>query len=94
MDNASSNRHLLQIQAETELVKATAKVSKSIHNVEEKTTAFEKQKIHDIKSILLDFIAIELAYHVNSMETLTDAYNKIEQIDEKSDLEVSRNNIL
>lgn len=69
-------------------MKATAKVSKSILNLEEKTTAFEKQKLHDIKSVLLDFIAIELGYHVRSMETLTDAYNKIKAIDEASDLEV------
>lgn len=64
-------------------------MSKSIHNLEEKTTAFERQKLHDIKSVLLDFIAVELAYHVKSMETLTDAYDVVNAIDEASDLEVS-----
>lgn len=45
--------------------------------------------MHDLKSVLLDFIAIELAFHVQSMETLTDAYTHIEAIDEEADLAVS-----
>ncbi|KAJ8973593.1 hypothetical protein NQ317_010030, partial [Molorchus minor] len=75
------------IQAETDLVKATAEVSKTIHNLEEKTNTFERQKLHDIKFILLDFICIEVGYHAKALEVLTKAYNEIESINEESDLE-------
>nr|CAH7756168.1 unnamed protein product [Callosobruchus chinensis] len=75
------------IQAETELVKATAEVSKSIHNLEEKTTRFEKQKLHDIKKILLDFIAVEIGYHAKALEVFTKAYNDVNTINEERDLE-------
>ncbi|CAG9862837.1 unnamed protein product [Phyllotreta striolata] len=75
------------IQAETELVKATAEVSKSIHSLEEKTNNFEKQKLHDIKSILLDFIAVEIGYHSKCLEILTRAFNDVQSINEEADLE-------
>ncbi|XP_057666827.1 CBY1-interacting BAR domain-containing protein 1, partial [Diorhabda carinulata] len=75
------------IQAETELVKATAEVTKSIHNLENKTNSFEKQKLHDIKSILLDFISTEIGYHAKCLETLTKAFADIQDIDEEADLE-------
>ncbi|KAG5889636.1 hypothetical protein JTB14_028916 [Gonioctena quinquepunctata] len=75
------------IQAETDLVKATAEVSKSIHSLEDKTNSFEKQKLHDIKSILLDFVTVEIGFHAKCLEILTKAYNNVESINEESDLE-------
>ncbi|CAH1117778.1 unnamed protein product [Phaedon cochleariae] len=85
-DRNPRNRQQI-IQAETELVKATAEVSKSIHSLEDKTNSFEKQKLHDIKSILLDFITIEIGYHSKCLEVLTKAYNEVDSINEESDLE-------
>lgn len=69
-------------------MKASAEVTKSIHNIEEKTTTFEKQKLHDMKVILLKFIMIEMGYHAKSLEILTKAYNDVQSIDEEHDLEV------
>lgn len=77
------------MQAETELVKASAEVSRSIHNLEEQTLKFEKQKLHDIKYILLDFVATEMGYHAKALEILTEAYNEIQDVDEEKDLHVS-----
>ncbi|KAF2882394.1 hypothetical protein ILUMI_23764 [Ignelater luminosus] len=74
------------IQAETELVKATAEVSRTINNLEEKITAFERQKLHDIKAILLNFLAVEIGYHAKALEQLTKAYQDINSIDERADL--------
>ncbi|XP_072396705.1 CBY1-interacting BAR domain-containing protein 1 isoform X2 [Diabrotica undecimpunctata] len=75
------------IQAETELVKATAEVSKSIQILEEKTNTFEKQKLHDIKAILLDFMFTEIGYHAKCLEILTKGYNEVQAINEETDLE-------
>lgn len=69
-------------------MKATAEVSKTIHNLEEEIVTFEKQKLYDIKSIFLDFISTELGYHAKALELLTTAYQDIQTINEASDLQV------
>lgn len=50
---------------------------------------FERQKIGDIRQILLDFTFIQLKESVKSMEMLTTMYNDIAAIDENKDLEVN-----
>lgn len=50
---------------------------------------FERQKIGDIRHILLDFTLIQLKESVKSMEMLTTMYNDIAAIDETKDLEVN-----
>ncbi|CAG9769062.1 unnamed protein product [Ceutorhynchus assimilis] len=85
-DRNPRNRQQI-MQAETELVKATAELSKTVHNIEEKATTFERQKLHDLKSILLDFISIEMGYHARALEEMTKAYSLVDAIDEESDLE-------
>ncbi|EFA03352.2 CBY1-interacting BAR domain-containing protein 1 isoform X1 [Tribolium castaneum] len=75
------------IQAETELVKASAEFSKTLRNLEEKSTEFERQKLHDVKSILLDFVAIEMGYHARALEVLTNAYKAVNSMDEEADLQ-------
>ncbi|KAJ8918236.1 hypothetical protein NQ315_014106 [Exocentrus adspersus] len=72
--------------AKSDLVRATAEVSKTIHSLEEKTNNFEKQKLHDLKSILLDFITIEMGYHAKALEVLSKAFNDVQRINEESDL--------
>lgn len=74
------------VQAETELVKASAEVSKTVQNLEEKATKFEKGKLHDIKYIFLDFISNELGYHAKSLEILSQAFQVINNINENEDL--------
>lgn len=49
---------------------------------------FERQKIGDIRQIMLDFTLIQLKESVKSMEMLTTMYNDIAAIDETKDLEV------
>jgi hypothetical protein len=68
-------------------VKASAEFSKTLRNLDEKSTEFEKQKLHDIKSILLDFVSVEMGYHARALEVLTNAYKGISSIDEEADLE-------
>lgn len=78
----------MQVNAETELVKATAEVSRTIHGLEDQITTFEKQKLQDTKSILLDFISIEMGYHAKVIEILTTAYQDVASINEEVDLKV------
>ncbi|XP_015109568.1 protein FAM92A-A isoform X1 [Diachasma alloeum] len=80
------NRQLIS-QAESELMKATVEVSRVVKGLEEQIDSFEKQKLHDVKHLLLDFVNIELSFHTKTVELLTKAYRDIAEIDEAKDLE-------
>ncbi|XP_026667004.1 protein FAM92A-A isoform X1 [Ceratina calcarata] len=80
------NRQMIT-QAESELMKASVEVSRVVRGLEEQIDSFEKRKSHDLKTILLDFIVIELSFHAKTLELLTKAYQDIADIDESKDLE-------
>ncbi|EZA61820.1 hypothetical protein X777_09612, partial [Ooceraea biroi] len=77
-------------QAESELMKASVEMSQVVKGLEEQINSFERRKLHDLKSVLLDFVTIELRFHRKALELLTKAYQDIVSIDEIKDLEESR----
>ncbi|CAK9831170.1 CBY1-interacting BAR domain-containing protein 1 [Anthophora retusa] len=79
------NRQMIS-QAESELMKASVEVSRVVKGLEEQIDSFEKRKLHDLKTILLDFVVIELSFHAKAVELLTKAYQDIAEIDEVNDL--------
>ncbi|XP_024935610.1 protein FAM92A-B isoform X3 [Cephus cinctus] len=83
------NRQMIS-QAESELMKATVEVSRVVKGLEEQIDSFEKRKLHDLKSVLLDFVTIELSFHTKAVELLTKAYQDVAEIDETKDLEEFR----
>lgn len=83
------NRQMIS-QAESELMKASVEVSRVVKGLEEQIDAFEKRKLHDLKTVLLDFIIIELSFHAKTLELLTKGYQDIAEIDEVKDLEEFR----
>lgn len=64
-------------------------MTRMVKGLEEQIDSFEKQKLHDVKSILLDFITIELSFHSKAVELLTKGFQDISEIDEVKDLQVS-----
>ncbi|XP_043467333.1 protein FAM92A-B [Leptopilina heterotoma] len=83
------NRQLIS-QAETDLIKASMEMTRMVKGLEEQIDSFEKQKLHDVKSILLDFITIELSFHTKAVELLTKGFQDISDIDEVKDLQEFR----
>ncbi|XP_015178313.1 PREDICTED: secretion-regulating guanine nucleotide exchange factor-like [Polistes dominula] len=83
------NRQMIS-QAESELMKAAVEVSRVIKGLEEQIDSFERRKLHDLKSILLDFVTIEMSFHTKAIELLTKAYQDIADINETKDLEEFR----
>ncbi|XP_050448585.1 CBY1-interacting BAR domain-containing protein 1-A isoform X1 [Cataglyphis hispanica] len=79
--------HQMISQAKSELMKASVEVSRVVKGLEEQIDSFERRKLHDLKSILLDFVTIELSFHTKALELLTKAYQDIASIDEIKDLE-------
>lgn len=63
-------------------------MTRVVKGLEEQIDSFEKQKLHDVKSILLDFITIELCFHTKAVELLTKGFQDISDIDEVKDLQV------
>lgn len=70
-------------------MKASVEVSRVVKGLEEQIDSFEKRKLHDLKTVLLDFVVIELSFHAKTLELLTKAYQDIAEIDDAKDLEVS-----
>ncbi|CAG2053653.1 unnamed protein product [Timema podura] len=66
---------------------ASADVSRTVKALEEQIDIFEKKKLHDLKSVLLDFVTVELSFHAKAIELYTRAYQEIEAIDEDGDME-------
>lgn len=69
-------------------MKASMETSRVVKGLEEQIDSFEKQKLHDVKSIFSDFVIIQLSFHAKAVELLTKAYQDIAEIDEAKDLEV------
>ncbi|CAG9784200.1 unnamed protein product [Diatraea saccharalis] len=73
--------------AESELLKASAEMSRTAKGLSEQTEFFERRKLQQLKSLLSDFIMIEMTFHGKAVELLTVAYQQVKDINDKADLE-------
>lgn len=48
---------------------------------------FEERKLNDLKTILLDFILLQMKYHSKCLEALTASFHDVQNINEKEDYE-------
>lgn len=71
-------------------MKATVEMSRVVKGLEEQIDSFERRKLHDLKTVLLDFVTIELSFHAKAVELLSKAYQDVSEIDEAKDLEAFR----
>uniref|UniRef100_T1HDW6 BAR domain-containing protein n=1 Tax=Rhodnius prolixus TaxID=13249 RepID=T1HDW6_RHOPR len=83
----SRRRHLIKIKAETELSKAAAESSQVQRALEEHIEIFERKKILDIKTILMEFVMSELRFHAEALEVYTEAYRSLMEINVDSDFQ-------
>lgn len=58
------------------------------HEFETNFLKFERQKLTDVRRILMDFTLIQLKESVKSVELLTTMYNDVASIDVDKDMEV------
>lgn len=80
------NRQMITV-AETELLKASAEVSRTMKGLEEQMNIFEKKKLEDVKSVLQDYVLIELSFHTKAIELFTRAFQDLQGINVEDDLE-------
>ncbi|KAM3964658.1 CBY1 interacting BAR domain containing protein Fam92 [Aphomia sociella] len=73
--------------AESELLKASAEMSRTAKGLSEQTEFFERRKLQQLKTLLSDFVMIEMTFHAKAVELLTVAYQQINDINDKADLE-------
>lgn len=63
-------------------------MSRTAKSLSEQTEFFERRKLQQLKTLLSDFVMIEMTFHSKAVELLTVAYQQIANINEKADLEV------
>ncbi|XP_032530006.2 CBY1-interacting BAR domain-containing protein 1 isoform X2 [Danaus plexippus] len=73
--------------AESELLKASAEMSRTAKGLSEQTEFFERRKLQQLKTLLSDFVTIEMIFHAKSLELLSVACQQIADINDKADLE-------
>ncbi|XP_013133876.1 PREDICTED: protein FAM92A1 isoform X1 [Papilio polytes] len=73
--------------AESELIKASAEMSRTAKGLSEQTEFFERRKLQQLKSLLSNFVMIEMTFHTKAVELLTVAYQQIADINDRADLE-------
>lgn len=64
-------------------------MSRTAKGLSEQTEFFERRKLQQLKTLLSDFVMIELKFHAKAVELMTVAYQQIQDINDKADLEVS-----
>ncbi|XP_063838470.1 CBY1-interacting BAR domain-containing protein 1 isoform X3 [Ostrinia nubilalis] len=85
--NCEVQRLEAKTYAESELLKASAEMSRTAKGLSEQTEFFERRKLQQLKTLLSDFVMIELKFHAKAVELLTVAHQQIGDINEKADLE-------
>ncbi|XP_553768.4 CBY1-interacting BAR domain-containing protein 1 isoform X4 [Anopheles gambiae] len=83
----SRNGRLKRNTNDTEIIKSNLEVEKALKEIEHQVERFEKQKLHDLKELLLSFVLIELKMHTQAVEVLSATYQDISDIDESKDLQ-------
>ncbi|XP_013168341.1 PREDICTED: protein FAM92A1 [Papilio xuthus] len=73
--------------AESELIKASAEMSRTAKGLSEQTEFFERRKLQQLKSLLSNFVMIEMTFHTKAVELLTVAYQQIADVNDIADLE-------
>ncbi|XP_073942106.1 CBY1 interacting BAR domain containing protein Fam92 isoform X2 [Choristoneura fumiferana] len=73
--------------AESELLKASAEMSRTAKGLSEQTEFFERRKLTQLKALLGDFLLIEIGFHAKALELLTVAHRQVADINDKADLE-------
>ncbi|XP_026328621.1 protein FAM92A [Hyposmocoma kahamanoa] len=73
--------------AETELLKASAEMSRTAKGLSEQTEFFERRKLQQLKTLLSDFVMIEMTFHAKAVELLTVAHQQIADINDRADLD-------
>uniref|UniRef100_A0A5K3F1V6 Protein FAM92B n=1 Tax=Mesocestoides corti TaxID=53468 RepID=A0A5K3F1V6_MESCO len=79
--------------AEERLNIATRCATRSADALERQVIQFEAKKLKGLKDILTDFVHIEMLWHAKALETLTEAFNVVQSMQEEVDLADFRNTL-
>ncbi|XP_034066621.1 protein FAM92B-like [Gymnodraco acuticeps] len=75
-------------QAEVNAQKASNNAHRSIRQLEESITDFQRQKLEDIKRIFTDFITVEMLFHAKALEVYAHTCHNLEEMNIQKDLEL------
>ncbi|OWF51053.1 Protein FAM92A1 [Mizuhopecten yessoensis] len=77
-------------RAETEVQKASADASIGSKALETQLDLFEKNRIHDLKNIMIDFVNVEMMFHARALEFYSKCFESLALVDEERDLDEFR----
>ncbi|CAL8096882.1 unnamed protein product [Calicophoron daubneyi] len=80
--------------AQIQLHNAIIDANQSADKLERCVLDFEGRRLKGLKNILGDFIQVEMLWHAKALETLTDAYNVLQNMREEEDMVEFRNTLM
>ncbi|CAJ1081993.1 protein FAM92B-like [Xyrichtys novacula] len=84
MRNPADRQSIAEVNAQ----KASNNAQRSVKQLEETITDFQRQKLEDIKTIFMDFITVEMLFHAKALEVYTHTYHNLEGLNTQKDLEL------
>ncbi|KAK2859296.1 hypothetical protein Q5P01_003916 [Channa striata] len=74
--------------AEVSAQKSSNNAQRSIRQLEETITDFQRQKLEDVKRIFIDFLTVEMLFHAKALEVYTHTCHNLEEMNTLKDLEL------
>lgn len=66
-------------KAQTALVASTVETEKAFHSLKEELESFDKQRVEELRAVLLAFTESELKYHSHALELYSRGFNMLRQ---------------
>ncbi|XP_062610033.1 GDNF-inducible zinc finger protein 1-like [Saccostrea cucullata] len=73
--------------AQSDVERARENASIGSKHLEEQMVTFEKRRLHDIKSSMLDYFKVQLVFHAKAIEFYSKCFESMSLIDEERDLQ-------
>uniref|UniRef100_A0A3Q2R026 Family with sequence similarity 92 member A1 n=1 Tax=Fundulus heteroclitus TaxID=8078 RepID=A0A3Q2R026_FUNHE len=87
LSNPADRQKIAEVNAQ----KASANAQRSIKQIEETITDFQRQKLEDVKKVFREFITVEMLFHTKALEVFSQTYGNMEVMDAEKDMEFHSN---
>nr|XP_011449456.2 protein FAM92A-like isoform X2 [Crassostrea gigas] len=83
--NPGNSHQISRAQSDVERAREDASIGSK--HLEEQMVSFEKRRLHDIKTSMLDYFKIQLVFHAKAIEFYSKCFESMSMVDEERDLQ-------
>lgn len=83
--NPGNSHQISRAQSDVERAREDASIGSK--HLEEQMVSFEKRRLHDVKTSMLDYFKIQLVFHAKAIEFYSKCFESMSMVDEERDLQ-------